>query len=82
MARTIGTFLGLLSNDHDGSHELSIAVAVDLHSWREKFCIGIAILVAESRRGCTDVRRNPLSGNFDPLAADVVIAETRKLKGP
>ena len=44
--------------------------------------VGVTVLVTESLSWCTNVRGNPLSGNSDPLAADVLNAMPWKLEPP
>ena len=75
--------LEVASVDEDyGTHCLSIVVGLARASRREKGGVGILILALNPRNRFTDVRRNALSKDRDPLAADVVVTIARELQPP
>ena len=74
--------MGLLSNDHNGAHELAVAFGVHVDGGRQEFGVWVAVLVTESLSGCTNVGGNPLGTNSYPLAADVLVAIPWKLEPP
>ena len=78
----ISVLMGLLSDDHNRAHELAVAFGVHFHCGRQKVGLWVAVLVTESPSGCTNVGRNPLGTNSDPLAADVFVAVAWKLEPP
>ena len=79
LARNERYLLCLLSDNHNGAHELAISFGVNFHGGRQEFGVWIAVLVAESPSWCANVRRNPLGRNSDPFAADIIIARAWKL---
>jgi hypothetical protein len=74
--------MGLLSDDHNGAHELAVAFGVHFHCGRQELGVWVGVLVTECPSGCTNVGGNPLSTHSDPLAADVLVTIPWKLEPP
>jgi hypothetical protein len=73
---------GVLRHENDCPHKRRISFGVDFDWRRQEISVWIAILIARSRRGRTDVGGHPLRRHLDPLAVIKLIPIFRKPQLP